>query len=210
MMQAVIIANGQLSANADLADLWQSADLRIAADGGSRSARTAFGLAPHTVIGDLDSLDDETRRWLGESSVEFNRHPVAKNETDLELAILLAFERGAGRVTVLGALGGRADQHIANVLLLARFPGVILRDAASEMWAARRVAAITGHAGDIVSLLPLDEQVDGVVTYDLLYPLKHETLLRGATRGVSNQMLTDSARVEWEKGLLLIVHLFGA
>ena len=32
----------------------------------------------------------------------------------------------------------------------------------------------------------------------------------GSTRGVSNEMLAPVCRVEWDMGLLLIVHLFRA
>ena len=44
--------------------------------------------------------------------------PAAKDETDLELALLLAVERYPEPVVVLGAFGGRLDQHLANILLL--------------------------------------------------------------------------------------------
>ena len=57
-MNAVIIANGQFAANARLITLWQGADLRIAADGGSRNAHKYLELAPLVAIGDFDSLDE--------------------------------------------------------------------------------------------------------------------------------------------------------
>ncbi len=205
-MDAVIIANGEFRADKQLADLWANAGLRIAADGGARNAREQLGLTPHVVIGDLDSLDSETRYWLEVAKVEFIQHPVAKDETDLELAIMLAHDRGAERVTVLGAWGGRADQSIANVLLLTLWPDLVLRDMNQEMWVAKNHATIAGQQGNTVSLIPVDEKVEGIVTQNLLYPLRSETLVRGTTRGVSNQMLGLRAEVEWERGLLLIVH----
>lgn len=207
-MHALIVANGSFEADARLRDLWQSGDLRIAADGGARHAREQLWAAPQVVIGDLDSLDDETRRWLEQRRVEFIRHPTAKDQTDLELAVDLALQRGAGEVTVLGAFGGRVDQFVGNVLLLSRVPGVKLRDASSEMWAATGHARIEGAAGDTVSLIPLDERVEGVVTCALEYPLRGEDLGRGSTRGISNRLTAPAAEVDWRKGMLLIVHLF--
>jgi thiamine pyrophosphokinase len=51
--------------------------------------------------------------------VPFNQHPPAKDETDLELALLLAVEQGFNReIWLFGLLGGRLDQTLANVLLL--------------------------------------------------------------------------------------------
>jgi thiamine pyrophosphokinase len=209
-MHAVIVANGLLEANARLRELWERGDLRIAADGGTRNAHEQLGLAPHVVIGDFDSLDQETRAWLGPPSVEFIQHPPAKDETDLELALGLALERGAEDVTLLGALGGRSDQFIANILLLTRAPQVVIADAASEMWAAAQQATIEGEIGDTVSLIPIDERVEGIVTRDLEYPLCNEDLPRGSTRGISNRLTATRAEVRWKKGLLLVVHLFEA
>jgi thiamine pyrophosphokinase len=207
---AVIVANGALDANARLRGLWQGAGLRLAADGGARHAREQLGLAPQVVIGDLDSLDQETRVWLEQQGAEFIRFPRAKNETDLELALSLALERGAEDVTLLGAFGGRVDQFLANVLLLTHATGVTIADTAGEVSAGTRHATIEGTIGDTVSLIPIDERVEGIITSDLEYPLREEDLLRGSTRGISNRLTATRAEVRWEKGLLLVVHLFDA
>jgi thiamine pyrophosphokinase len=215
-MRAVVVANGELQASPRLRRLWESAGLRIAANGGARNARVYLETAPQVVIGDLDSLDETTRTWLQARPVEFLQYPPAKDETDLELALNLAQARGAGEVTVLAAYGGRADQSIANVLLLSQAPGVRMVDAASELWvqvAAEGKAALAelvGKPGDIISLIPLDERVEGIVTQELEYPLQSETLTRGSTRGVSNVMRQARARVTWQRGMLLIVHLFSS
>lgn len=207
-MHAVIVANGELQPALHLTQIWQQADLRIAADGGARHARLFLERAPDIVIGDLDSLDDETRAWLDHYQAECIRHPRTKDQTDLELALELAQARGATNVTILGAFGGRVDQWIANVLLLTRAPEVKVVDAAGELWVASGYARIEGHSGDTVSLIPLDERVEGMVTEGLEYPLRQEALMRGSTRGISNVMLAERATVHWKKGLLLIVHLW--
>lgn len=207
-MNAVLVANGELAANERLRELWREADLRLAADGGAGNARRELGLPPQVVIGDLDSLDQETRGWLKENGAEFFEYPPAKDQTDLELALDLASERGAAQVTIVGALGGRIDHFIANVLLLTRTRQVIIADAVSEMWTAAERATIDGTPGDTVSLMPLDERVEGIITQNLAYPLRNETLARGSTRGISNRLTAPRAEVRWTSGLLLVVHLF--
>src|SRR5581483_1018832 len=172
--------NGEMQTNARIQDLWQRSDLRIAANGGARNARLFLQRAPHVVIGDMDSLDDETRAWLETSRCEFLRHPLAKDESDLELALNLAQTRGADEITILGAYGGRIDHFIANVMLLARTPNVRLADTVSEMWISEGQATLHGSPGDIVSLMPLDERVEGIITENLEYPLRAETLPRGS------------------------------
>jgi thiamine pyrophosphokinase len=206
-MRAVLVANGELTDHARLKEIWLRANLRIAADGGARNARLRLRLAPHVVIGDLDSLDDETRQWLEDNSAEFIRHPPAKAKTDLELALELAQARGADDITILGAFGGRSDQFLANIFLLTRTSSLRLADANSEIWIGDGDAIVEGKRGDIVSLIPLDAQVEGIVTEALEYPLRNETLERGSTRGISNVMLDERAAVHWSSGTLLIVHL---
>ena len=47
------------------------------------------------------------------------RHPAAKDATDLELALDAAISRRPGRIHVLGGHGGRLDHLLANALVLA-------------------------------------------------------------------------------------------
>ena len=213
-MHAVIVANGSLENAARLRDLWRSADLRIAADGGAVNARTHLALAPHVLIGDLDSMDEPTRAWCAAAGAETIQHPRAKNETDLELALDLACQRAATEITILGALGGRFDQMLANVQLLANPASlhIAARIAAADFdaWIAWERAVVEGRPGDTVSLIPLSEQVDGVVTQGLVYPLRSETLFLGKARGVSNELAGERAEISFARGLLLVVHLFGA
>jgi thiamine pyrophosphokinase len=48
--------------------------------------------------------------------------------------------------------------------------------------------------------------VSGIRTQNLKWPLNDETLYPDRTRGISNEMLGDTAFVSIESGLLLIVH----
>jgi len=209
-MNLVIIANGELEDHPRLRELWRTADLRVAADGGAVNARRHLDLAPHIVIGDFDSLDDATRAWC--SNAKFIQHPRDKDETDLELALDLAQTRGATTITILGASGGRFDQTLANVMLLAKLASTRIHakiaGAQFTCWVAWERADLAGHIGDTVSLIPLTPRVEHVVTQGLVYPLRDETLLLGYARGVSNQLASENATVQFSAGLLLVAHLF--
>ena len=93
-------------------------DLVIAADGGANWC-AAWGWQPDLVIGDMDSLDEAVAVRLQADGVAFVRHPVEKDETDLELALRAAVERGADEIVVAAALGGRIDHTLGNLALLA-------------------------------------------------------------------------------------------
>ena len=210
-MNAVIATNGEMQDHVRLREIWRAADLRIAADGGAVNARQHLALAPHIVIGDLDSLDDATRAWCAHARVELIPHPREKDETDLELALDLAIARGASEITILGALGGRFDQMLANVLLLAKparaHVAAHIAGADFDAWLAWERATIRGKIGETVSLIPLTERVEGIITEGLRYPLRNETLYLGTAHGVSNELIAERAEVTFTRGLLVVVHL---
>jgi len=210
-MRAIIVAGGY-SSDADGWRRWATdADLIVGANGGAAQA-LAWGLWPHVVIGDLDSLPDETRAMLAAAGREFVVHPRAKDETDLELAVTYVVERGYRDIVILGALGGRLDHLLANILLLTlpRFAAARIRiaDGAQDAVLLRGGEAIElqGLPGDVISLLPLGGDAHGVTTRGLAWTLMGDTLQFGATRGVSNEITAPSACIELETGCLLIIH----
>ncbi|MBV9792139.1 MAG: thiamine diphosphokinase, partial [Chloroflexi bacterium] len=189
--------------------LLQQADLRVAADGGARYL-LALDLLPHIAVGDFDSLVPEQLELLERAGVEVQRHSVHKNETDLELALLQAIEHGATCIYVLAALGGRPDQHLANLQLLTH-PALAQADVRMlherwELFAIRQSARIYGAPGDIVSLLPMTDEVAGIVTDGLYYPLRDESLSLGPARGVSNVLVGQEASISVRSGILLCMH----
>lgn len=211
-MRTIIIAAGEPGGAEAGPQRWlRDGDRIIAADGGTARA-LAWGLLPHLVIGDLDSLPDADRERLAALGCRFLVHPQAKDETDLELALAHAAGEGADELVVLGALGGRLDHSLANVLLLT-LPGlagcrVRIVDGEEEAFLVRGggAAAVCGRPGDRVSLLPLGGDARGVTASGLAWPLRGETLRFGHSRGVSNEMLSSQAEVTVEEGLLLVVH----
>ncbi len=150
------------------------------------------------VVGDGDSLDPQVAERLRSAGAEVIVYPVDKDESDTELAVREALARGATHLVILGALGGaRAEHSVANLLLLTlpALAGVdaALVDGPSTIRAMGLtwpdVMQLDGAPGDYVSLLPLTEEVRGVTTTDLRFPLTDATLPQGGTRGLSNEML---------------------
>ncbi|HJX38923.1 MAG TPA: thiamine diphosphokinase [Anaerolineae bacterium] len=208
-MRAVIVAGGPMP-QPPLPELHVGEDdLVVCVDGGARNA-LAFGLQPHVVLGDLDSMEPELRQHLDQEGVQFVAYPARKDETDSELAVKYALDRGATDLVLLGALGGRIDHTLANVMLLAipQLQGVRARmiDGRQELILIREEAVIEGRPGDVVSLLPLAGDAAGIHTEGLEYALHGETLTFGAARGVSNVLVAPRARVRVGAGLLLLVH----
>jgi thiamine pyrophosphokinase len=207
-MRAIIFTNGEFADPESARQQLRPGDLIIAADGGTRHALT-LGIAPNVVIGDLDSLSPDEQARAEATGAQVIRFSPRKDETDLELALLHAARAGAGEIVVLGALGGRLDQTIANVLLLAlpALRGIDVRivEGAQEAFLVRDEALVHGQPGDALSLIPLGGDALGVAAEGVEWPLRDETLRFGLTRGVSNILVGEQARVGVRKGILLCV-----
>ena len=212
---AIVVADGDVPDRAALDATWpgwaDGATLVVAADGGARGAER-LGLAIDLIVGDGDSLGEAYLRRFSAAGVAVRLVATAKDESDTELAVAAAIERGAARITVLGAFGGgRLDHALANVGLLA-LPALegrqcVLLDGGARvsLLTGPGEAAIDGRAGDLVSLLPLGDGVMGVTTEGLTYPLRDEPLPLGPARGLSNVRRGETARVRLRTGRLLIV-----
>ncbi len=205
----VVVAHGVLSHAHRLRSILATADQIIAADGGANWLYDQ-GRTPHLLVGDMDSVRPEVLTALASTDCGIERHPAAKDETDLELALLRAADDHPQRITVLGALGGRVDHELGNILLLtmSELEGIetVLYDGVSTLSLCRRCCAIVGEPGDTVSLLPLGGDAHGIVTQGLAYPLHGETLRLGPARGISNVLTEARATIRLEAGLLMVVH----
>ncbi len=209
MQRIIIFANGELPDLNKARLLSQRTDYIICADGGTRHA-LALDLQPNLVIGDMDSLKKGQWQKLEKAGIPSEVYPHDKNETDLELAIMRAIELEPKEILVIAALGGRLDHTLGNLALLSdpRLSAFNTRcdDGVEEIFFCREQVEVLGRSGDILSLIPWGGPVQGIQTQGLRWSLNRETLYPQKTRGLSNEMLSDTASISVESGLLLIVH----
>ena len=210
-MRAIVVAGG--SPDPSDATLLTDVDLLVAADNGAAWLMAA-GRTPDLLVGDLDSVDPALVDELERAGVTVERHPAAKDASDLELAVEAAVSAGATTVTILAALGGpRLDHELANLLLLAD-PGWerrgvevgIVRGATTvRALHGPGSATLIGGRGGGATLLPVGGDALGVATAGLRYPLHDEPLRLGRARGLSNVIETSPAHVRLAAGTLLII-----
>ena len=210
-LRAAIIVMGGVAPDLGLAAALDSNDvIVIAADSGAVHARTA-GLSIDIAVGDFDSIPPLLLEELEGTGVRVERHPVAKDATDLELAIQVAIREGADVITVVGGHGGRVDQSFANAFVIASptyapiSMHAILDSALVSVVHGGGGVTFAGAPGDVVTILPLHGDALGVRSEGLEYPLRGETLTAGTTRGVSNVLLEREATVSLESGTVLVV-----
>jgi thiamine pyrophosphokinase len=230
----IIFANGEFPDPQGARELLRPDDHIITADGGTRHA-LAVGVAPQVIIGDLDSLSPDERARAEAAGSCIIRFSPRKDETDLELALRHAAREGATEIVILAALGGRLDQTIANLLLLAlpELSGLDVRvvDGAQTAFLIRGAVpppdapihrgeegrgqladrpgrgghTIVGQPGDTLSLIPLGGDAVGVTAEGVEWPLHEDTLCFGPARGVSNVLAAERAHVRVREGVVLCV-----
>lgn len=194
MKRTVVFSNGEL---ADVSRLrLKKSDLLIGVDGGTKHI-----LSPDLIIGDFDSLKKIPK------DVPVIKYPVDKDFTDTELALQYCQKIKAKEVIVVGLLGRRLDHLIANLMSLSKYNFKII-EGNQEIFICRDKLNINGKKNDLVSLIPLLGDCQGVTTVGLKWGLQGSTLKVGQSRGVSNVMLGKSARVSLKTGCLLVVHTY--
>jgi thiamine pyrophosphokinase len=203
-MDTILVFAGGDHLDEDLAQEIPAADLVLAADGGYDAA-VSLGYGVDVLVGDLDSIS--TDPVPGHVIVE--RHPVDKDQTDLDLALELAMRDEPSRVVVVGGAGGRLDHELATALLLCdeRWSEVEMDWVSSRGRAhvIRRRRLVHGDVGATITLLAFGGPVTGLSTRGLAWELDNATFLPGSTWGVSNVMQSPIADIKIGSGCLLVL-----
>ena len=180
------------------------AEMVIAADEGIDNARQ-LGMPVDLLVGDLDSASDGSEAFAG--SVQ--RHPVDKDQTDLELALAAALAAGMKSVTVVGTMAGRVDHALGNLLLLTADRWQALRiDAridSARAWVVRDRLVVDGAPDELLSLMAIGGPAPGVSTSGLAWPLDSALLESGPGLGLSNRMTGPTAKLSVQQGVLLVI-----
>jgi len=208
-MRAVVFANGVIQEIHLVKSIIREKDFIVSADGGLRYIRS-LGLTPNLVIGDLDSVSQEDIEYLDENNIKTLKFPTEKDQTDLEIALRELVKCGYKDILVIGALGGRTDQTIANLGLISSISKDDVRiefdDGRERIMLIRSCQKLSGEKGDTVSLIPQCSPVKGVTTRGLRYHLNDESLFPGQTRGISNEMIGENAEIKIISGTVLCIH----
>lgn len=210
-MKICIVLNGEVENYTKIRDFItkEDYDYIICADGGANHTYN-MEITPDYIIGDLDSVDEKLVSYYKNTGVKFEKFPAKKDETDTELCIYLARDLKATRIDFIAALGGRIDHAITNINLLYYLkemdiiPRIISEK--EEMYiAVNEEITISGNVGDIVSVIAINGDADGVTLKNLEYPLDNYYMKYGVPIGMSNVMLSNECKVKVKKGNLIII-----
>ncbi|MDO8741575.1 MAG: thiamine diphosphokinase [Candidatus Roizmanbacteria bacterium] len=218
MKRAIIFVNGNLSDLSWAKKIITNEDFLIAADGGVKHI-LKLGLIPDVVIGDFDSTSSSLQKRLIKICKEQKslfptiiKYPVKKDKTDFELAIDLVLERKYQEIIIFGILGNRIDHFLANIFLLTKIQTenksikIRIIEGNKEMYILNKEVVINGQIGDEISIIPINNKLEGITTDGLEYQLNNETLSFGSTKGISNNLNKTLVKITAAKGTALIVY----
>ena len=211
-MRVIIISGGHMDDVFALNYLKENKyDCMIAADAGMDFLYRNH-LIPDVVVGDFDSVKSEGLQYFkGLNDVQIIQLNPVKDDTDTEFAIREAIRRGATEITLLGATGTRLDHVLANIYLLGI--GLELQVDIQIVDAHNRIRMIdrcleiekSKQFGSYVSVLPVKADAKGVTLEGMKYPLEHADFSCFSSLGVSNEIVADVAKIQVEKGFLLVI-----
>lgn len=202
-MTALIITGGDCPGKDVLQELYERCGFCVAADSGAHAALDA-GIKPDYLVGDFDSIQDVSLlKNFPEDAV--HSYPVEKDDTDTELSIKLAREKGADKVLIAGAGGGRLDHMLAVFSLF-------LKPHAPQEWHTSNETALLVEGeffhklpvGKRVSVFPLSCETSILHSTGLKWPLDGFTWQLG-DHGISNIAVHDTVSINLGSGKLLLI-----
>jgi len=216
----ILVAGGRSPGASWLRDLLRPGVRAVwSVDRGARWCRQA-GILPQRFVGDGDSLGEEDRQWLQDHRVPCRIYPVAKNLTDLQLALFEAAEMFPHLPTVVtGTGGGRFDHAFSAVF--------------SALWAHRRGGHVLAMGDelelliplrgpsevllsfaplpDVVSTLAMTRECTGVTLQGTEWPLENVRLLLDEPYAISNRLTAKAQETSFsvKKGWLGVYAAWG-
>jgi thiamine pyrophosphokinase len=205
-MKALIIANGLHPPATLIRSLTRKADLIVCADGGANYARK-FGIRPHIILGDLDSITPITARKFRDIPIILLNN---QDSTDLEKAILYCLSSNAKTIAITGGLGTRIDHATGTLGCLKKYAhrcSITLYDTVGSLVPINKFIRLRVKPGQQISLIPLT-RCTGVTTKNLRYPLDNESLELGVREGISNETTSTILKVSVKTGTLLLYKFY--
>jgi len=171
-------------------------DHLIAVDGGADFLKD-LEILPDIFVGDMDSVSEETVRWLKEKKVPMRVYPQEKDETDLELALLMVKDFP---VKIFGWNGERVDMILALLYLMSRFKEVYAVSSELEIGYVEGEKTLEAIPGETWSILPLGRDAERVSLKGFEYEIYKRDMKIIKPYGVSNVARSNRVRISVEKG----------
>jgi len=200
--KVVVLANGLFPRALQSLDVLNAADILICCDGAADKL-VRFGLSPHVIIGDLDSVSEEVKKQYASILI----HSEDQESNDLTKAVHYCIDKGYASVSILGATGLREDHTLGNVsLLLEYYPRIAVRIISDYgcFFLVQSGEQVHSYAGEKISIFSVHNSVR-VTSKGLKYPLISLELSNWYKASL-NEAISNHFTLNFESDLPLIVY----
>lgn len=207
-MKGLIISSGYINNYSLLKKLVEEHDYIVCADGGVDHIISIKEI-PSVVIGDLDSISEEGMKYIDRNNIKTIKHPVMKDKTDTELALVYLIKQGINDITLTGVTGSRMDHTMSNIFLLRNLNknNIVAKiiDDNNVIYFANKSIKIKKKKDTNISIIPITSDGITVTLIGFLYPLNKKFIDYGSTLGISNEIVEDYGNVIIHKGEALVM-----
>lgn len=208
-MKVIIVASGTPPTRQLIDDEMQPDVTIVAADGGGNYL-WRYGIIPHCLIGDCDSIAMEALNYFTEKKVPVIRYAREKDETDGQLALGWALSLQPREVVILGALNGDRIDHLLVALgllnkCISHGVKAYLRDENQIVRLVNQPTILRGEPGTNFSLQAYGEPVSNLSLSGSKYVLNNYLLKMGDGKTIANEFLCEKVKISFSTGRLLII-----
>jgi len=176
----------------------------VCADGGANKAKQ-LNLIPDFIIGDLDSIDNQTLKFYQDKSKIIKL--LRQNDTDVEKCLKEMINRSYGEAVLLGVTGDRLDHTFCNLgIVIKFFHRIKLKIIAENSLLIPYAGNVELHTipGEIISLYGFDTKTR-INSQGLFYSLKNISLPFGKKESTSNIAESNKVTLKIAGGIIFVI-----
>ena len=173
------------------------------ADGGANFCYE-LTLIPKEIYGDLDSIQNEVKKFYQEQNVKFIKFKIEKDYTDSEL-VLNEIQNKYDVIYCIAGLGGSIDHELTNINLLAKYPNLIFISEKEKIFKIDSDSKFNDMINTKISFVIFSDQVKGLTLKGFKYSIENLDIKKGEARCISNIIVENKANLLIKSGSLLCV-----
>ena len=174
-------------------------------DGGTEYLYKLF-LQPTQIIGDFDSIDENTKKRAIRDGADINSFDPDKDRTDLEIALDVASKNKGKDITIIGGEGNDIDHLFGNLLTISSF-----HSTEEIMWVTKleTISFSTKQFFKIkknstFSILPLS-RIENLSIKGAKWDIDNENIPYGSTRTLRNSALSEEIFIKAKNGKFCLI-----
>jgi thiamine pyrophosphokinase len=210
MYTVAIVGNGPSDLIPNLSEFQSEIDCWIGADRGALSI-IKNNIPLDYAVGDFDSVTSSELETIEGYAKSIELFPIEKDQTDLELALSIAFSLNVTRIYFFGVTGGRMDHTLINIQLLNQIINqgiqgyIIDKHNHLELFYPGTYTVTFDSLYPTISFIPITREVIGLSLEGFYYPLKKARIMMGSTLSISNKLIRNNGTFSFEDGIVLVV-----